>query len=102
MLIIHRFISEPAALCRRRHKTAVIAEPNWTLDCDSFGIKNACGMESNMNIIIGALILVVVIAIYVTVSYFYGKDKGGNSGCNGNCAGCSVSCSKPAKKGDNK
>ena len=53
-----------------------------------------------MNIIIGALILVAVIAIYVTVSYFYGKDKGGNSGCNGNCAGCSVSCSKPAKKDD--
>lgn len=52
-----------------------------------------------MNAIIGAVILVVVIAIYVTVSYFYGKQKGDDSqGCNGNCAGCRVTCSTPAKK----
>lgn len=51
-----------------------------------------------MNAIIGAVILVVVIAIYVTVSYFYGKQKGDDSqGCNGNCAGCRVTCSTPAK-----
>lgn len=101
-LMIKIIISKRVALCRRYHKAALIAEPDLTSGSRFFGIKNACGMESNMNIIIGALILVVVIAIYVTVSYFYGKDKGGNSGCNGNCAGCSVSCSKPAKKDDNK
>ena len=28
-----------------------------------------------MNAIIGAVILVVVIAIYITVSYFYGRNR---------------------------
>ena len=52
-----------------------------------------------MNAIIGAVILVVVIAIYVTVSYFYGKQKGDDiQGWNGNCAVFRLTCSTPAKK----
>ncbi len=43
-----------------------------------------------LKILAGAVILVVVIGIYVGVSYMHDKKMGGGSGCNGNCAGCSM------------
>ncbi len=42
-----------------------------------------------LKIIAGAAILLIVIIIYVAVSYMHDK-KMGRSGCDGNCAGCGM------------
>lgn len=48
-------------------------------------------MDNLFRIIAGAAILIVVIAIYVVVSYLREKKLGdGSGGCNGNCASCSM------------
>ena len=44
-LMIKIIISKRAALCRRYHNAALIAEPDLTSGSRFFGIKNACGME---------------------------------------------------------
>jgi hypothetical protein len=43
-----------------------------------------------LRILAGAAILVVVIAIYVAVSYMHEKKMGKGNGCDGNCAGCGM------------
>lgn len=47
-----------------------------------------------MDIMSGAIVLVVVVLLFFAVSYMSAKSKeGGNgchTGCDGNCAGCSM------------
>lgn len=44
-----------------------------------------------LKILAGALILIVVIGIYVAVSYMHDKKMGKeNKGCSGNCASCGM------------
>lgn len=47
------------------------------------------------NILSGAIILVVVIGIYIAVSYMRNKKMGGGGGCTGNCASCSINHGSP-------
>jgi hypothetical protein len=56
-----------------------------------------------LKILAGAAILLLVIIIYVAVSYMHDKKMGKNNSCNGNCAGCgmrSESCGADEKKAD--
>ena len=53
-LFSHKFISELAYLCRRRHKAALIAEPDLTFWLAIPPVlENACGMEIIMRVIAG-------------------------------------------------
>ncbi len=48
-----------------------------------------------LKIIAGALILMIVIGIYVFISYMRDKKIGdGKGGCNGNCASCNIHTKK--------
>lgn len=48
-----------------------------------------------LKIISGALILVIVIGIYVFISYMHDKKIGDKkNGCNGNCASCNMHTKK--------
>ncbi len=48
-----------------------------------------------LKIIVGALILIVVIGIYVFISYMRDKKIGDDKGsCNGNCASCNIHTKK--------
>lgn len=54
-------------------------------------------MESIIKVLLAALVLLVVIVIYVAVSYLHSKS-GLSGGCNGNCGSChmhSKNCNKP-------
>ena len=47
-------------------------------------------MVGMSNIISGAILLVIVIGIYVAVTYMRNKKIGGNGGCDGNCSACTM------------
>ena len=47
-------------------------------------------MAGMSNIISGAILLVIVIGIYVAVTYMRNKKIGGNGGCDGNCSDCTM------------
>ena len=47
-------------------------------------------MSGMSNIISGAILLVVVIGIYVAVTYMRNKKIGGSGGCDGNCSACTM------------
>ena len=47
-------------------------------------------MAGMSNIISGAILLVIVIGIYVAVTYMRNKKIGGNGGCDGNCSACTM------------
>ena len=47
-------------------------------------------MAGMSNIISGAILLVIVIGIYVSVTYMRNKKIGGNGGCDGNCSACTM------------
>lgn len=57
-------------------------------------MEDSAEMEFS-NILSGAIILVVVIGIYIAVSYMRNKKIGDGGGCTGNCASCSMNHGSP-------
>ena len=57
-------------------------------------------MAGMSNIISGAILLVIVIGIYVAVTYMRNKKIGGNGGCDGNCSACTMHHGNDKKAGE--